>query len=244
MRHDVFGSIGKSVVFSVALVMQSPASGTAATNAADEATTVINGKSYPARWWAPVAREKAYSWEVLPQDAGPGEVILSKRNELGLLSNFSNTTFTLDGKTYPSLEGLWQMMLYPEGAEDERAKFPGLEWKYTREKVSQMIAFEANAAGQLARKNMDKMGIKWVTYQGKKMPYYVPEKGDHYDVIVRATRAKLAQNPKVREVLLATGNLKLRPDHHQPADAPPAWHYFDIYMDLRKEIQTSGTLSQ
>src|SRR5204862_7849593 len=118
---------------------------------------------------------QAASWEVLPQDAGPGEVILSKRNELGLMSNFSNTTFTLDGKTYPSLEGLWQMMLYPEGPDDERAKFPGLEWKYSREQVSQMIAFEANSAGGLARKNMDKMGIKWVTYQGQKMPYYVPE---------------------------------------------------------------------
>ena len=31
-------------------------------------------------------RHEAASWESLPQDAGPGEVILSKRNELGLLS--------------------------------------------------------------------------------------------------------------------------------------------------------------
>ena len=60
-----------------------------------------------------------------------GEVILSKRNELGLLSNFAATPFTFKGKRYASLEGFWQMMKYPEGPADPRAKFPGLEWKYT-----------------------------------------------------------------------------------------------------------------
>src|SRR4249919_3223754 len=67
---------------------------------------------YPAHWWTPVPKEGAPAWEVLPQEAGPGEVILSKRNELGLLSNFSATPFMLDGKTYGSMEGFWQMMKY------------------------------------------------------------------------------------------------------------------------------------
>jgi predicted NAD-dependent protein-ADP-ribosyltransferase YbiA (DUF1768 family) len=200
-------------------------------------TTPLPDSRYPAHWWKPVPREQAASWEILPQEAGPGEVILSKRNELGLMSNFAATTFTLDGATYPSLEGFWQMMLYPEGPNDPRATTSGVTWKYTREQVSQMVGFEANAAGQLALDNMKKMGINWVTYKGRKMDYYVPTKNDHYDLIVRATRAKLAQNPEVRRVLLATGDLVLRPDHHQPADAPPSWHYFDIYMQLRKELQ-------
>jgi predicted NAD-dependent protein-ADP-ribosyltransferase YbiA (DUF1768 family) len=200
-------------------------------------TRTIRDSRYPAHWWQPVPAEKAASWEVLPQEAGPGEVILSKRNELGLMSNFAATTFTLDGKTYPGLEGLWQMMLYPEGPDDLRARASGITWKFTREQVSQMVGFEANAAGQLAFENMKKMGINWVTYQGRRMDYYVPTKGEHYDLIVRATRAKLAQNPEVRRVLLATGDLVLRPDHHQPADAPASWHYFDIYMELRRELQ-------
>ena len=42
-------------------------------------------------------------------------MILSKRNELGILSNFAATPFTLYGKRYASVEGFWQMMLYPEG---------------------------------------------------------------------------------------------------------------------------------
>ncbi|HMG73017.1 MAG TPA: hypothetical protein VK582_05905 [Pyrinomonadaceae bacterium] len=65
---------------------------------------------YPAHWWTPVIDPKKPDWEILPQEAGPGEVILSKRNELGLLSNFAPTPFVFRGKRYASLEGLWQMM--------------------------------------------------------------------------------------------------------------------------------------
>src|SRR5882762_5714681 len=85
--------------------------------------------NYPAEWWKPVPRESAASWEILPQDAGTNEVILSKRNELGLLSNLAPTPFEFHGKKYASLEGFWQAMKYPEGSNDVRATFPGLEWK-------------------------------------------------------------------------------------------------------------------
>ena len=84
--------------------------------------------NHPAHWWAPVPQEGAPEWEILPQAAGPGEVIVSKRHELGLLSNFAPTPFTFRGSRFASLEGFWQMMLYPEGPDDPRATFPGLEW--------------------------------------------------------------------------------------------------------------------
>src|SRR5687768_15029268 len=92
-----------------------------------------NADRYPFHWWTPVPKDGAPDWEILPQEAGPGEVILSKRHELGLLSNFATTPFVFRGRHYASLEGFWQMMLYPEGKDDPRAKFPGLEWKYKRE---------------------------------------------------------------------------------------------------------------
>src|SRR5205085_11709864 len=38
---------------------------------------------YPAHWWTPIIDPKKPAWEILPQEAGPGEVIFSKRNELG-----------------------------------------------------------------------------------------------------------------------------------------------------------------
>src|SRR5450631_3378979 len=81
---------------------------------------------YPAHWWAPVPEDQKAVWEILPQAAKSGEVILSKRNELGILSNFAGTPFTLRGARYASVEGFWQMMLYPEGPGDPRAKAAGI----------------------------------------------------------------------------------------------------------------------
>ena len=192
---------------------------------------------YPPHWWTPVSKDGAPEWEILPQEAGPGEVILSKRHELGLLSNFAATPFVFRGKRYASLEGFWQMMLYPEGKNDPRAKFPGLEWKYTREQVTGMTSFEAKNAGTLAEENMKRMGINWVTFEGKRIEYRTAAPGQHYKLIVAATREKIRQNPEVQKVLLATGDLILKPDHHQEPDAPAAWRYYEILSQIRSELQ-------
>lgn len=201
------------------------------------ANTAKHDPRYPARWFAPIHDPNKPDWEILPQEAQAGEVILSKRNELGLLSNFAPTPFEYRGKSYASLEGFWQMMLYPEDANDPRGKFPGLEWKYTREQVSQMTAFEAKSAGTLAEENMKKMGIDWVSFEGNRFPYRPAEPGEHYRLIVEATREKVAQNPQVKKVLLATGDLILKPDHHGEPNAPEAWHYYKILTKIRSELQ-------
>jgi predicted NAD-dependent protein-ADP-ribosyltransferase YbiA (DUF1768 family) len=173
----------------------------------------------------------------MPQEAGPGEVILSKRNELGLLSNFAATSFEFHGKRYGSVEGFWQMMKFPEGPDDPRAKFPGIKWNFTREAVGQMTGFDAKRAGDSASRNMEKMGIDWVTFEGKQLPYRPKEPGEHYRLIEEATRAKVGQNPEVKRVLLATGDLVLKPDHRQEKDAPAAWRYYDILMKIRSDLQ-------
>src|ERR1700761_5317178 len=118
----------------------------------------MGAEEYPAHWFTPVPEANKPDWEILPQAAKPGEVILSKRNELGILSNFAPTPFTLYGKTYASVEGFWQMMLYPEGPNDPRAKFPGITWPHTRQEVGQMTAWDAKNAGDVGEKNMKKMG--------------------------------------------------------------------------------------
>lgn len=194
-------------------------------------------RPYPARWWQPVSPEGAPAWEILPQAAAPGEVILSKRNELGLLSNFAPTPFIFHGKRYASLEGFWQMMKYPEDAQDPRATFSGLHWAFTREQVAQLTSFAAKRAGDLANTNMAKMGINWVSFEDQKMEYRPAIPGAHYQLIVEATREKVRQNPKVRQVLLATGNLVLKPDHHQEPGAPAAWRYYEILTQIRTELQ-------
>jgi hypothetical protein len=201
------------------------------------ATPEKHDARYPATWWTPAAKEGAPNWEILPQEAGKGEVILSKRNELGLLSNFAATPFKFRGKQYASLEGFWQMMKYPEGSDDPRARFPGLEWKYKRDAVAQLTGFEAKKAGDLASQNMSKMGIDWVTFEGKQFPYKPAKPGEHYRLIVEATREKVRQNPKVKEVLLATGELVLKPDHHEEPNATVAWRYYEILTQIRDEMK-------
>jgi predicted NAD-dependent protein-ADP-ribosyltransferase YbiA (DUF1768 family) len=194
---------------------------------------------YPAHWWTPVPEANKPAWEILPQAAKPGEVILSKRHELGILSNFAATPFTLQGKSYASVEGFWQMMLYPEGPSDPRTNFQGVTWKHTRDEVGQMTAFEAKDAGALALANMKKMNIDWVTFEGKRMKYWSMEKGEHYKLILAAMRAKLEQNPKVKEILLSTGTLTLRPDHFQEENPPAEWRYYQVWMQIRSELQKS-----
>jgi predicted NAD-dependent protein-ADP-ribosyltransferase YbiA (DUF1768 family) len=193
--------------------------------------------NYPARWWMPVPTNGAPSWEIFPPEAGPGEVIVSKRNELGLLSNFAATPFIFHGQRYASLEGFWQMMKYPEGDNDPRAQFPGLHWAWTREQVAQMTAFEAKRAGDLGSENMKRMGITWVTFEGKRLEYRPAEPGEHYRLIVAATQEKVRQNPEAEKVLLATGDLVLKPDHHQEPNPPPAWRYCEILTQIRTELQ-------
>jgi len=194
-------------------------------------------ETYPSVWFAPITDPNKPDWEILPQEAKPGEVVLSKRHELGLLSNFADTPFVYNERRYASLEGFWQMMLYPEGKDDPRGKFASIEWQYTREQVGSLVGFEAKAAGTLAEANMAKMGIDWVTFEGKQFPYRSQTPGEHSRLIVEATRAKVEQNPEVKRVLLATGDLILRPDHHGEPNAPPEWKYYEILTQIRAELQ-------
>src|SRR5207244_13518648 len=121
--------------------------------------------------------------------------------------------------------------------DDPRAKFPGLQWSYTRDDVAQLVSFEAKKTGTLAEENMRKMGIAWVTFEGQQMEYRPAEPGEHYRLIVAATWEKVRQNPEVKKVLLATGDLVLKPDHHQGPNPPAAWRYYDILTEIRDQLR-------
>ena len=218
---------GKLIVLVLAVGWLSPAQ--------DLSPKITN--KYPAHWWTPINDPHKPAWEILPQAAKPGEVILSKRNELGILSNFAAAPFAYRGVHYASVEGFWQMMLYPEGPNDQRALAAPVKWPFERIQVARMTAFHAKAAGEIAEDNMRKLGVDWVTFEGHRMPYRSMNKGEHYHLVVEAMRAKLAQNAMVRQVLLSTGSLTLLPDHQQEINAPPEWAYFKIWMELRAELQ-------
>ncbi len=194
---------------------------------------------YPASWWTPVIDPHKPAWEILPQAAHPGQVILSKRNELGILSNFAATPFTFRGHRYASVEGFWQSMLYPENASDPRAQAPGITWPHTRAEVAAMTAFDAKSAGDAAEANMRQLHIDWCSFEGRRFPYRSMTPGAHYRLIVAAMRAKLDQNPPVCRILLQTGRLTLLPDHIQEPHAPPEWAYYRIWMQIRATLQNA-----
>ena len=100
-----------------------------------------------------------------------------------------------------------------------------------------MVAFEAKSAGTLAEENMRRMGITWVSFEGRRFEYRSATPGEHHRLIEAATREKVRQNPEVKRVLLATGDLVLLPDHHQEPDAPPEWRYFEILTRIRDELR-------
>ncbi len=152
--------------------------------------------NYPDSWWKYIPESEIESWEIPPQAANreKNEVILSKRTELGIFSNFAATPFVFRGKKYASLEGFWQMMKFPEGADDERINAK-VVWKLTRDQVSQLTAFEAKRAGSEAEANMKILNIEWITFEGQKIHYRTrPSDMElHYQIIEHATCAKINQ---------------------------------------------------
>jgi len=193
--------------------------------------------NYPSHWWTPVPREGVPTWEILPQDAKQGEVVLSKRNELGVFSNFGVTPFEFEGQRYNSIEGLWQMMKYPdpEWSDDPRHALPQNVWPYTREQVSKLTGFEAKRAGDEANKIYEKYKLKLVSFQGKSFDYKDMQEGSdtHFQIIREAIRQKVLQNQEVKELLLKTKGLKLIPDHEVAPGKPKAYYYFIILMAIR-----------
>lgn len=198
--------------------------------------------NYNDDWWKVIPESELASWEIPPQaaDRAKNEVVLSKRTELGVFSNLGVSPFEMDGIKYQSIEGLWQGMKFPESAGDERFTDPKtgerVVWPYTREQVYQMADFESKKAGDEANAIMKKLGIKWVTYKGQKIEYKGKDQEAHYDIIFRASVAKVEQNSAIKELLLKTKGLTFLLDHKQEPNSPPAYQTPNIFMKIRDEV--------
>ncbi len=195
----------------------------------------LNLFSYPKHWWAYIDDPDKPSWEILPHEAKEGELILSKRNELGVFSNFSHSPFFLDGEYYASVEGFWQMMKYPESKNDIRLEYV---YPHSREDVKLMFGFEAKEAGDLANTINKKHGIFWVSYKTHKFNYKDFKQGSHYHykLIFRAINAKISNNPQAQSLLEETKGLVLKADHYQGDKIPPSYDYPKILMRLRDNL--------
>jgi predicted NAD-dependent protein-ADP-ribosyltransferase YbiA (DUF1768 family) len=191
--------------------------------------------NYPKHWWEdPQDPTDKPDWELLPSEAGPGEVILSKRNELGILSNLAPTPFELDGQTYASIEALWQMLKLPEDSKDDpRNKWV---WPCSREQMQRLSGLESKRLGDQASLVMKSQALNWVSYQGERWTYPETNRGPFYGLIRRALQAKLVQNPEVFQILKQTGDLILKPDHTTTGPLSPAHRYNEIWMELRQTL--------
>lgn len=189
---------------------------------------------FPTHWWDKITTNDKADWEIAPDEAKPGELILSKRTELGIFSNFAATPFVLDGRGYASIEGFWQAVKFPDPELPDDPRFQLSGWPMKRDQVEKLSGSNAKKAGSAASQILESAGIDWVSYRGLTMIYREPGNSTFYQLIVRAMIAKLQQNPKVRELLLSTKELRLLPDHKPGEKDQKAWKYHLIWEDLRK----------
>lgn len=200
-------------------------------------SSIADSANYPAHWWEEVPEsQRRGSWEILPQEAAPGELILSKRNELGVFSNLAYSPFYFEGRFYASIEGLWQMMKYPDlgDAKDPRVPFAS-EYPYERQAVYLLSGFESKRAGDAANKINKKNGTKNISYKKVRFDYKDLKQGSakHYQIIKEAIIQKVKQNPEIYKLLMKTKGLVLKPDHNIGKNRPKSYFYHKILMDIR-----------
>lgn len=193
---------------------------------------------YPADWWKEIPKTQAKGWEILPQDAAQGEVVLSKRTELGIFSNLAYSPFILDGIKYNSIEGLWQGMKYPDKNLPDDVRFSAKDWAYAREDVYLLSGWDSKNAGNLANEVYANNKFKWINYQDHKFSYTDMAEGSdfHLILITRAIREKVNQNEEIKILLLKTKGLKLKPDHFMSDRVPASFKYHEILMTIRDEM--------
>ena len=113
-------------------------------------------------------------------------------------------------------------------------------WPYTRFQVAALYGMAAKEAGETANQKMQVLGISWLSFEGVRIEYRGKNQHEHYQIIFEATLAKVEQNSRVRELLLETGDLVLRPDHYvEPGAVTPASRYNEIAMKIRSQLRAS-----
>lgn len=145
------------------------------------------------------------------------------KTEVGrLLSNFADTPFELDGNTYTTVESFWQGLYFPEGSQE-------------REQIAQMSGRDAKRAA------VNKPINESLTYDGEE---FAIGSQQHHELMKKAVRAKLEQNPDVLQKLLTTGDMKIthlviRKDGTLEPDSTsiPREIFSQILMDLREEFR-------
>lgn len=197
----------------------------------------IDRGNYPSKWWIEVPADQVRGWEIAPAQAKLGEVILSKRTELGVFSNFADSPFEMDGIQYASIEGLWQGLKYPDLTLSSDPRTAILDWPHTRLEVFAMTGWDAKTAGNKANGIYRENSLSQVSYGDFFFNYVDGAEGSEYhlELITRAIREKVMQNPEIKRLLTQTKGLILRPDHYMSSKYPASFYYHKILMGIRDQ---------
>jgi predicted NAD-dependent protein-ADP-ribosyltransferase YbiA (DUF1768 family) len=136
-----------------------------------------------------------------------------------LISNFARTPFSLDGRGYASVEAFWQGLKFPE---DSRRL---------------AIASLSGQDARLARNGAPDSTV--VEYGGRQV---VVGTWDHWQLMLRACRAKFTQHADARRALLSTGDRPLMHRTRKDSRTIPGVVMADIWMRVRRELLKGSTV--
>jgi predicted NAD-dependent protein-ADP-ribosyltransferase YbiA (DUF1768 family) len=157
----------------------------------------------------------------LPAHRRPLNVASSAHEEIGKqLSNFAARRFTLDGRSYASVEGWYQGLKWPE-----RAK---------RAEIARLSGGAAKRAGGGAPKEAS------FVYEGRS---YAFGSAEHHALIKAAIKASLAQNPEVKAAFIETHPRPIvhvlgRPE--KAGTSLPGTKFARILEEIREEFVAEG----
>lgn len=169
-------------------------------------------ESKPGRWVEPVEPD----FSALPPHERPLNVGSRTGDQVAQeMSNFAAMPFTLDGKSYASVEGF----------------YVALKWSHDPAKAElagQMVGAEAKKFGKSST-------ATHATYQGKTFELGSPE---HHALIKRAIQAKLEQNPDLARRFMATHPRPIIHDLGYPETKTnlPSADFARILTELRTDL--------
>jgi predicted NAD-dependent protein-ADP-ribosyltransferase YbiA (DUF1768 family) len=141
----------------------------------------------------------------------PINVISTARDPaIRLLSNFAETPFELDGRTYASVEGFWQGLKFPDAAK--------------RREVAALAGGKARRAGDVVPQS------ETFVYERRTIRAGSPE---HWQLMALACWAKFSQHAEARRALLATGARPLVHKTRRDSRSIPGVIMADIWMKVR-----------
>jgi predicted NAD-dependent protein-ADP-ribosyltransferase YbiA (DUF1768 family) len=137
---------------------------------------------------------------------------------LGLISNFAATDFVLDGAAYASIEGFWQGLKFPDGA--DRRRLAALHGSAARD-----AGYDAPEADVFVHGGQS---VRVGTF-------------DHWQLMQKACAAKFEQHAAARAALLSTRERPLVHRVKRDSKNIPGVIMAAIWMRLRARLARAGS---